>query len=158
MAAPVEESTNPAVFVSYSRKDEEFVTALCKTLAGVKIDVNRDLDDISPGEEWWLRIENLIRQSDVLLFVISPDAVESEVCTRELDVSKSLNKRIVPVLRRDVDTSLLPQTLSRLNFIIAREQDNFASATDSLIEAITTDISWLREHTRLSELTHRWEH
>ncbi len=52
------------MFVSYSRKDKEFVSQLVEALsANDNIHVLRDTDDILPTEEWKKRLEDLISQT-----------------------------------------------------------------------------------------------
>ena len=52
------------VFVSYSRRDREFVGRLVEALeAQDDIHVFRDTDDILPTEEWRQRLEDLISEA-----------------------------------------------------------------------------------------------
>jgi hypothetical protein len=56
-----------------------------------------DRSDIYPFEDWWQRIQGLIAQCDTVIFVLSPDAVASPTCIREIDFAASLNKRFAPL-------------------------------------------------------------
>ena len=67
------------VFVSYSRKDKDFVVWFSDALQAQDVNVLRDLDDILPTEEWWPRIEKLITAADTVVFVVSPNSVSSEI-------------------------------------------------------------------------------
>ena len=64
------------VFMSYSRKDRDVVTAM----RGAGEDVWVDLDDIVPSAVWMEEIKTAIANADSVIFVISPDSVASEVC------------------------------------------------------------------------------
>jgi len=68
-------------------------------------------------EDWWKRIEALIVQADAIVFVLSRDAVESDVCTREVAFAASLNKRFAPIVCKPVGDKAVPEPLRRLNFI-----------------------------------------
>jgi tetratricopeptide (TPR) repeat protein len=145
------------VFISYSRKDRERVEQLYRALA-VEDDLTifRDTDDILPTEEWKPRLEKLIRQSDTILFALSPQSASSQVCAWELELADALNKRVIPVVVENVDGQV-PDVVSKLNYIFLTESYDFGTALKSIQAAISTDIDWIREHTRLAELAERWD-
>ena len=93
----------PDVFISYSRRDLEFVRRLDASLVARGKDVWVDWQDILPTAEWLEEVFEGIESSDNFLFVISPDSLTSEVCTRELGHALEQRKRLVPVLHRDAD-------------------------------------------------------
>jgi WD40 repeat protein len=88
--------------------------------------------------------------------VLTPDSVASRVCNEELAHASTLNKRIIPVLRRAVDGVAMPAELERPNWILAREDDDFEAALAALITAIETDEDWLDMHARLTQRTAEW--
>ena len=145
------------VFVSYSRKDRAFVGKLVEALeAADDIEVFRDTDDILPTEEWRERLEQLIGQADAIVFALSPHSAASEVCSWEVEHAESLNKRIAPIVIRDVESADIPAALSKLNYIFFTNRKEFDRSIENLITALNTDIDWIREHTRLGELARRW--
>ena len=99
------------VFISYSRRDEEFVERLRETLADNGKDVWVDREDIGPAVEWRREIELGIEGADIFTFVITPDALRSEPCRRELEHAVSTQKRIVPLLRHEPDGLPVPEQL-----------------------------------------------
>ena len=66
------------VFISYSRKDEDFAQELLTGLELVSFDPNLDKHDIAAGEDWETQLGRLIESADTVIFVISPDAVASD--------------------------------------------------------------------------------
>jgi hypothetical protein len=86
------------VFISYSRKDMAFADRLEAALKARGFEPLIDRTDIYAFEEWWKRIEALIARADTVVFVLSPDAVASEVALREVAFAASLNKRFAPVM------------------------------------------------------------
>ena len=150
------------VFISYSRRDAEFVDRLQDALAARGITAHVDRQDIEKGEEWWARIQDLISGADTIVFVMSPDAVNSPVCRQEVAYASEMNKRFVPIVVRDVDGLDVPDELARLNYIffIANSSvgasGEFDEAVDQLVHALETDIQWIREHTRVGMLAARW--
>lgn len=145
------------VFISYSRNDRAFADRLADALEAEGIAVFRDVDDILPAEEWKARIETLIGACDSVVFVISPEAIASEVCGWEIELVDRLNKRLAPIVRVEVEGEPVPERLSKLNYIFFTEKDDFERSLESLVSALEIDIDWIREHTRLGELARRWD-
>jgi WD40 repeat protein len=145
------------VFVSYSRADLAFCDELVAALNARGFEAYLDKKDILPGEPWRERISALILVADAVLFVISPDSMRSEVCTWEVEETERLQKKLLPVVRRQVADSSVPQRLARLNYIFLRAEDDFEGSLVQLATAIDTDIDWIRQHTRMGELARRWE-
>ena len=144
------------IFISYSRKDRAFADRLDTALSSRGFDVLIDRQTIYAFEDWWRRVQDLIGQSDTVIFILSPDAVKSEVALKEITYAASLNKRFAPIICRDVDASAVPEPLRRLNFIYFDSADHFDESTDQLAEALQTDIVWLRDHTRFGEAARAW--
>lgn len=79
-------ASRPAVFLSYSHKDErirEIEAAL--TLSG--IGVFRDLNSISLGSDWRRSIEDAIRQAAVFVYLHSAAAAESREVRKEIRIA-----------------------------------------------------------------------
>ena len=85
------------VFISYSRRDTEFVKKLDESLKQEGLEVWVDWEDIPLSANWMEEIEAGIEGADVFVFVISPDSLASEVCRKELNYAMMRNKRFIPV-------------------------------------------------------------
>ncbi len=90
------------------------------------------------------------------MFVLSPDAVASDVALKEIAHAASLNKRFAPIVCRRVEDGATPEALRRLNFIFFDDPDRFEASADQLAEALQTDIAWIRQHTEFGELARHW--
>jgi hypothetical protein len=152
------------VFISYSRRDAlDFVDRLQPVLANHGVNAYVDREDIEKGEEWWERIEQLITEADTVIFVMTPGSANSEICHREVDFAERVKKRFLPVIAADIAGQTVPPAVARLNYIFfienrnAGASGNFEEAVAELTEALNTDIAWIREHTRIGALAHRWE-
>ncbi len=144
------------VFISYSRKDMAFADQLEAALRARGIEPLIDRSEIYAFEDWWKRIEALIAQADTVVFVLSPDAVASEVALKELAYATSLNKRFAPIVCRRVDADAVPEPLRRLNFIFFDDAARIDASANQLVEALQTDIDWIRKHTEFGEASRRW--
>jgi len=101
------------VFFSYSHKDTDFMKHLSVHLAPLrrleKIEVWTD-KAIQAGEEWDVEIENNLRDSNVILLLVSADFVASSyIWKKEIPMALKLEKetkaRVVPIYLRPFDFS-----------------------------------------------------
>ena len=146
------------VFISYSRKDKEFVKALHTALVKCDRDAWVDWEDIPLTADWWQEIEGGIEAADTFVFVVSPNSTASRVCSQEIDHAVKHHKRLVPVVRRDdFDTAQAHEALRRHNWLFFREQDDFDNAFQSLLHAIDMDLEHVHAHTRLLVRAIEWD-
>lgn len=144
------------VFISYSRRDTDFVRQLHGALERDDRDAWVDWEGIPPSDKWMARIHSAIDEAEAFLFVISPDSVESEICDKELKYAVGQNKRLIPILHREPGEKVPPE-LAEINYIFARSSDSFETAYKVLVEAIDTDLDWMRQHTRLLVRAKEWD-
>jgi hypothetical protein len=145
------------VFISYSRKDKEFVRRLDEELKRRDREAWVDWEGIPPGDTWEKTIYGAIESTHTFIFVLTPDSIASEVCGKEIAHAAANNKRLVPIVRRDVVADRVPKALGELNWIFFRDSDDFKEATDTLIRALDTDLKWVRAHTRLLTPAIEWD-
>ena len=90
------------VFLSYSRRDTEFVSRIGRDLSARGFEVWLDTQDIVGGgiDRWRTSIVAGIRRSDVVVVVLSPNSVQSENVERELTVAAENRRRVVPILHQ----------------------------------------------------------
>jgi TIR domain len=68
----------PSVFLSYSRKDQEFVRELYRRLTRDGIDCFFDQESIGWGQNWVRALGQGIDECRFIVFVLSPDFCNSE--------------------------------------------------------------------------------
>jgi len=154
-AAPAPEWID--VFVSYSRRDAEFVRRLHEALSGRGKEVWVDWEDIPATAAWRERIGEGIDSANAFVFVLSPESVASVECNAELDLALAANKRIVPVVRCHVDPASVRVEVASLNWLFFREGDDFDESFARLVDALETDLGWLDAHTRLLKRAREWD-
>ena len=126
---PNEGQTKAKIFISYSRMDLAFADRLDAALRARGFEPLIDRTEIYAFEEWWPRIEALITQADTVIFVLSPHAVSSDICGKEVAFAASLHKRFAPIVCRRVDPDKVPELLRRLNFIMFDDQAGFDASS-----------------------------
>ena len=145
------------LFISYSRKDKEFVQVLHQALTKKKYNSWVDWEDIPLTADWWEEVKAGIEGADDFVFIISPDSINSKVCTEEIEHAVHCNKRLVPIVRRDDNLQQLHPALAKHNWLFFRESDDFDTAFQSLVQAIDTDLDYVKAHTRLLVRGCEWD-
>ena len=149
------------IMISYSQKDTDFVNRLYGglTMGGISAeDIWIDWEGIQPSADWMAEITKGIQGADVFVFVISPNSINSEVCSREIQIAVDNNKKFVPLLyRKPAQESSMPEIVKAKQWIDFREQDDFEEAISVLIETIKNDLEWVAEHTRLLTKALEWQ-
>jgi TIR domain len=157
ISSPLKLRSKNDTFISYSRKDKAFVEQLIAKFHQADRKPWIDWDDIYKGEDWWQSIQRGIEGSDNFIFVISPDSVTSAVCRSEVDYAAQLNKRFLPLLWQEgFDQSKLHPSIAQYNWIFCRESDDIDRAFQELVEALDTDLDYVRAHTRLIMRSLEW--
>jgi len=81
-------TTKLKVFISYSRKDSAFAERLVAALDVRGLAPRIDTRDLPDLEDWRRELLDFIRSSDTIVFIISPNSVDSPVCTWEVEQVK----------------------------------------------------------------------
>jgi hypothetical protein len=145
------------LFLSYSRAQKEFVTSLFHALEQEGFDSWIDWDDILPSEAWRKAIQSGIEAAHTFLFVISPASAESEVCRSEIEWAIKSHKRLIVVVREDIDASKLHPEIREINWIFCRQTDSFEEAIRKLVATLSCDIDYVKSHARLLVRSIEWE-
>ena len=167
------------VFISYGRADSKhFASKLNSRLIASGLDVWFDFDDIPLGVDFQTQIEDGVEKAHSFLFIISPHAVNSPYCAREIELAVKYNKRIIPIMH--VETidyrtwksrypggcpdnwaiykaqgkhSSFPNMhpeICKINWAYFREGiDDFETAFAGLLEIFDRQKDYVRQHTEL---------
>ncbi len=146
------------VFISYSRKDIAFARLLHEALAENELETWIDWQDIPPSADWLAEVYEAIEGADAFVFVISETSLNSEICGLEINHAAQHNKRLIPIVIKDVEAEQVPKELAVLNWIFFEEAgEKFAEAMEDLVTAITVDQDWVKGHTRFENRALAWE-
>ena len=147
------------IFISYSRRDQEFVSRLASDLNAHVAFVWFDRSTIQPGQKWHDEIMEGIQQCKAFILVLSPDAMESKYVREELKMALQLGKTIFPVIYRPAkwtdEFGAVVQEIQTIDLRSGSYTDNFHRLVDGLVEAgaikaPSTEQSFLPETTQIS--------
>ncbi len=101
------------IFLSYASQDREAARAIERGLSEQGHKVFFDRDDLPPGEEYHAHIRRAIEAANLLIFLVSPDAVDAGSYTlSEVDIAekawKRASGRLLPVVLRPTPKATLP--------------------------------------------------
>ncbi|MEM9265641.1 MAG: TIR domain-containing protein [Cyanobacteria bacterium P01_F01_bin.13] len=100
----------------------------------------------------------LIDNTETVLFVLSPSSVRCQACLDQLAYAQSQQKRILPVIYRDVVKSTLPEGVESLTWSDFRRHDgDFLVNFGELFRALESDPYHVRSHTRLLVKAGEWD-
>lgn len=107
----------PQVFISYSRKDEEFVLPLARRLSDKGVQIWIDVDSIPIGVKWDNAIQQGLAVCSVMTLIISPNSVHSRNVEDEWQYFRDRDKPIIPILYRRIEEEEKHYQLYRINHI-----------------------------------------
>lgn len=149
------------VFISYSRKDKVVAKKIGDVLYTRGYEIWADWEDIPQSVDWWDEIQAGIESASIFAFMISPDSAQSDVCRQEIEHAVQNNKRIVPILLRelgDEHIDNLHEGIRTHNWMIfdATTDTAFETSLQQLIQVFAMDIEHLRAHTRFLVRAKEW--
>ena len=110
--------TAPKIFISYSHSDKDWAEKFAETMVKSGMNVWFDQFNVKAGEPLSDAIEKGLRESDVVVLLISPENINRPNLFFELGAALSMNKTIVPVVPENLDPHSLPLPLQRIKFIV----------------------------------------
>ena len=113
------------VFISYSRKDIDFVRKLAGDLEKAGYDVWWDITDLQGGDDWVNTIPQAISSSQYVIVVLTPASIDSEWVRKEYTQALSLRRKIIPLMLVPCSVPFALNTLNFVNFSSGEYEDNF---------------------------------
>ncbi|MDT5059592.1 MAG: hypothetical protein QOH63_51 [Acidobacteriota bacterium] len=116
------------VFISHSHTNEILARKVTKALEQAGLDVWYADREIMPGDNWAGKIAEGLEESEAMVVLLTPDALDSKAVRREIEYAlgeKSFNKRLIPVLVGSPDKypeNSIPWILRHLKIITLPEQ------------------------------------
>ena len=88
------------IFISHSTKDASVARQLAEQLSAAGHAVWIPENEILPGDNWAKKIGQALEDSDTIIVLVTPQAVESESVTREIQyalTAQHIKGRVIPV-------------------------------------------------------------
>jgi hypothetical protein len=120
------------VFISYSRKDIDFVRKLAGDLESAGYDVWWDLSDLRGGDDWVNTIPAAIASSQYFIVVLTPAAGGSEWVRKEYTQALSLHKKVIPILLKPGSVPFALNTINFVNFTSGEYAERFQELLSAL--------------------------
>jgi TIR domain-containing protein/uncharacterized protein DUF4062 len=104
----------PRVFISYSSKDQKLVDQLYSQLKQSGHSVWFNTESIPKGEHWYDEMVKGLHDTDLLILVVSKDAMASEWVAEEWKTFLKMKKKIIPILHKPCK---VPKEINKLEMI-----------------------------------------
>ncbi|MFC7357200.1 toll/interleukin-1 receptor domain-containing protein [Jejudonia soesokkakensis] len=101
------------LFISYSRRDTEYVSTLVEALRKQGFEVWFD-KNIRTGTDWDSTIEEELKKADAIVLVLSKTSVESDNVKDEMSFGIGMDKPVIPIKIEECD---VPMRLARKQFV-----------------------------------------
>jgi formylglycine-generating enzyme required for sulfatase activity len=108
------------IFISYARKYESFARRLATALSNVGANVWLDVNDIPSGMNWSSAIQEGLDLGDLMLLILTPEAMASENVAHEWQYYLDDGKPILPILLKPTRVHF---QIRRLQYVDFYEQD-----------------------------------
>ncbi|MDW7695114.1 TIR domain-containing protein [Flammeovirgaceae bacterium SG7u.111] len=159
------------VFISYGRKESKaFAIRLREQLEAAGFEVWLDLEDIEVAEVFQDRIDNAIDTSDNFIYIISPHAIQSPFCGKEVTKAVTHSKRIIPIAHIIRNEEDLHPVIAELNWLQMKEEENpdapieewkaiddFDAGVKTLISQLSKEKEYVQMHTDLLLEALKWK-
>lgn len=134
------EHASPLIFISYAKEDERSAVDLYNKLKNAGLRPWLDREDILPGEEWDLKIKQILRKSDFLLICLSSRSVIKRGYVQKelrmaLDVAQEMPEGSIFLIPIRLDEVAPPYRLSAYHYVDLFKPDGF----DRILRSISTE-------------------
>ena len=130
--------SGPSVFISYAHEDFEWVNKFANELKKNNISVWLDQWQITAGESLRDAIEKGLRESDIIIVVLSSSNVDQPSVFFEMGVALGMRKRIIPIISKEVESTKVPFDLRLRRYLMQGAPDETAR---EIVEALKNQSS-----------------
>lgn len=125
----------PQVFISHSARDKEWARSFAQALKDRGLTVWFDEFDIPPGESIRNALETGLRSSDVLVALLDRESSARPNLFFELGAAIALGKKVVAIVPRDLDPSILPLDVRLRRYLIRETPEQTAEELTNTLQA-----------------------
>lgn len=148
------------VFLSYSEKERAVMEKVARSLMRAGFTVWTNKTDIKTGQDFQTMIDRGIEEADNVVFLMSPAALTSQYCQKELVHARLHNKRLIPLLITSIDLAEVPPELRAIQYIDMIDHDDpaaYQEDIDKLLRVLREEGSYYEQHKILLAKALKWE-
>jgi hypothetical protein len=148
------------IFICHDTQDRDIRNSVIQSLSRYAKTCWTHDRDIRKGFDYECAIEHGIENADNFFYFISPHAVASEYCQRELAHALQYNKRIVPLLIAPTPESAIPEVLRLLQYVDFTDnrcQADYDSNIDEILNILKHEQAYYKQHKTLLVRALKWE-
>ncbi|NET06178.1 MAG: TIR domain-containing protein [Symploca sp. SIO2B6] len=148
------------VFLSYSEYNRGVMEKITKSLRRYGLTVWTNKTDIQTGIQFQEEIDHGIEGASNIVYLISPDSLESKYCQQEIEYALTLKKRIIPLLIAPTELTSIPSHIKAIQFIDLKnhqEQAVYNRKFDKLLKVLKEDERYYEDHKVLLVKALKWE-
>lgn len=117
------------IFLSYSMKDLALASKIGADLQSAGLEIWDAHREILPGDNWAEKISDALKESEGMVVLLTPDALDSLTVRREIEYalgSQAYERRLIPVVVGDLGQlpqQKIPWILRRLKMVVLAEEE-----------------------------------
>jgi hypothetical protein len=125
------------IFISYNKKDVDFVDSLARNLVAAKHHIWMDRWELSLGDSLIDRIQSALNNASAILVIISKSSIESQWCKKELfaGLTRELEEKKTLVMACVIDDCEIPL------FLRDKLYANFKSSPDEAFNLVDQSLA-----------------
>lgn len=130
------------VFISHSHSDALLAARVSKALEGNGLEVWDPDRELLPGDNWALEVSRALEESEAMIVLLTPAAMESPYVRREIEYAlgaKNFSHRLIPVVVGDPDqlpANKVPWIVRRLPWFDLEDSESEHPQVEPIAEAI----------------------
>lgn len=148
------------VFLAYAQADAEVMDTVRRLLRRQGFTVWSSQTDIPTGETFKQVVNQGIEEADTMVYLLSPDSLQSQYCEYELDYAVSLSKRVIPILVRPLAAAAVSPAIQALQYIDFTDNikpEDYLQDENELIKTLNQDAAYYARHKDLLVKALRWQ-
>lgn len=148
------------IFLSYSEQDRAVMQKISRNLMREGYTLWTNKTDIKTGTDFAEMINRGIEEADNLVFLMSPDSLQSTYCQQELEHARKYNKRIIPLLVVPVPLEEIPPEIRAIQFIDMtdhEDQGEYLADISKLVRVLREEAVYYEQHKILLAKALKWE-
>ncbi|MEM7062680.1 MAG: TIR domain-containing protein [Cyanobacteria bacterium P01_B01_bin.77] len=148
------------VFLAYAQADAEVMDTVRRLLRRQGFTVWSSQTDIPTGEAFKRVVNQGIEEADTMVYLLSPESLQSQYCEYELNYAVALKKRVIPILVRPLVAAAVSPAIQALQYIDFTDNikpEDYLLDESELIKTLNQDAAYYARHKELLVKALRWK-